>query len=155
MSKRIGFVRASVVALAIVVLGPAVAHAQILIICATYRNSHADTGNNVCHGTGPGCMECTIFELSTTDDEEPVDFGRQDAIVDSTAASYVPRLVDREADLPVSLAVHTGLRFTSAKKPVCDAPALFDRVRVARKERVLPAVKDRSRSRESAQVSAR
>lgn len=155
MRKGIALIRASVVALAFATLCPAVAQSQILIICATYRNSHADTGNNVCHGRGPGCMECTIFELSTIDHGEPVDSRRQAAFVDSTAASYVPRLGDREPEMPVSLASRTGLRLTPLKEPVCDAPALFDRVRVAGGERVAPAVKDRSRGRELAQVTAR
>ena len=151
MNERMGLIRASVVVLAMGVLGPAVAQSQILIICETYRDSRPDTGNNFCHGRGMGCMECTILEFSTTDEGEPVDSRRQGA----TVASYAPRLVDGEAVSPVSLASSTGLRFTPAVEPVCAAPALFDEVRVASRERVSPAVKDRSRSRVSARVSAR
>lgn len=151
MNGRIGLIRASIVVVAIAVLGPAVAQSQILIICETYRDSHADTGNNVCHGRGRGCMECTIFELSTTDEGERGDTRRQAA----TVASYAPRLLDGEAVSPVGLASSTGLRFTPAVEPVCEAPALFDQVRAASWERVSPAVKDRSRSRVSVRVAAR
>jgi len=145
--------RIAVLALTLAVLGPAIAQSQILIICGVYRNSHADTGNNVCHGTGPGCMECTIIEYSTTGDGGPVDSRLQSA----TMASYVPRPADsvQGPDLPVSLALHTGLRLPPAKEPACRAPALFDEVRVASRERVPPALKDRSRSREFAHVWAR
>jgi hypothetical protein len=143
-----------VFALTLVVLGPAIAQSQILIICGVYRNSHPDTGNNVCHGTGPGCMEYTIIEMSTTGGgEEPVESRREGA----TMASHILYPVDsvQGPDLPVSLALHTGLRLPPEQEPVCRAPAFFDRVRVASKERVPPALRDRSRGREFAQVSAR
>ena len=63
MNKRIGLIRASVVALGFAVLGPAIAESQILVICGVYRDSYADTDANLCHGRGTGCMECTISHI--------------------------------------------------------------------------------------------
>ena len=148
-----GIVRAAVLVLGLAVLGPAVVESQILVICGIYRDSYADTEANLCHGHGSGCAECVFIALATGDDEEPVGPPRQSL----TVASYTPRLIERaeELDQPLSLALNTGLPFTPQGQSGCNAPTLFDRVRVPARERVPPAAKDRSRNRLLAQVTAR
>ncbi len=151
MNEKIGLIRASVVALAFAVLGPAVAESQILVICGIYRDSFADTEANLCHGSGSGCAESVFIALSTGDGE-PVDPWSRNV----TVASYAPRLLQpaEEPDQPLSLAVNTGLPSTPGKFG-CRTPALFDRVRAPVRERVSEAAKDRSRNRLLPQVTAR
>lgn len=145
-------VRAAVGVLALTVLGPLAAESQILIICGLFHNSYADTGNNLCHGAGSGCIECVFIPLATFEDGEPVDTPSQSV----TMASH-SRLFDGPGELgqPLSLAEHTGLAFAPSRESVCDAPPLFDRLRVAGKAHLAPAVRDRSRKRETPRVTAR
>lgn len=158
MKRRIGFstsglARSGVFVLALTVLGPAVAESQILVICGIYRDSYADTEANLCHGSGSGCAECVFIALATNGDGGTADGPRQSV----TVASSTPRPLQRaeEPDQPLSLAVNTGLPFAPPGQSGCNAPALFDRVRAPRRERVLPATKDRSRNRVAVEVSAR
>ena len=153
VNKRIGLIRVAVVAVAVAVLAPALAESQILVICGLYRDSKADRANNFCHGHGGGCVECTFIEMAAVDDGEAVDSQRQN----TTVASYTPRLLDSAQghSQPVGLALHTGLRLAPPNQPTCDEPSLYDRVRMANRERVPPIVKDRSRSGLWKQASAR
>ena len=152
MKKRIGLVRAAVGVLALAVLGPAIAQSQIVVICGVYRDSYADTGANLCHGHGSGCMECTILIYKRDEGGVLIDPPSQGA----TLASYTSGF-DRVLELgqPVSLALDTGLAPTPQKLSACEGPSLYDRLRMASRERVPAVVKDRSRSRLLGQVSAR
>ena len=152
MKKRIGLIRAAVGVLALAVLGPAIAQSQIIVICGIYRDSYADTGANLCHGHGPGCMECTILMFKGDGGGTPIDPPSQG----TTLASYASGS-DRvlEPGQPVTLALDTGLAPMPQKLSACEGPSLYDRVRMASRERVAPIVKDRSRSRLMEQVSAR
>lgn len=143
MKKRIGFGSTAVVALALAVLGPAVAQSQVWL-CFVYFKSHPDTGNNVCHGAGSGCMECLPFEFSRVDDGAPIDSLRQGA----TVASYAPRFDQaQEPDQPVSLALDTGLLRARLERPTCEEPSLYDRVRRASLARIPRVVRGRSPGR--------
>ena len=152
MNDKIGLIRASVVALAFAVLGPAIAESQIVIICATYRDSYADTDANLCHGRGSGCMECTIFMYKGVEGGGPA--GPPSAM--PTLASYTSGFdYTHEPSQPVDLAVNTGLVPTPEGLSACEEPSLYDQVRAVRRERVPPAVKDRSRSGLWPRVSVR
>lgn len=152
MNERIGLIRVSVVALALAVLGPALAESQIVVVCGVYRDSYPDTEANLCHGRGSGCMECTILMFKAHEGGGPMD-----------PPSEVPALASYPSGLdyvqeplqPVSLAVNTGLAPTGEKLSACEAPSSYDQVRVANRERVSPAVKDRSRAGLWKQASAR
>lgn len=143
MNERIGLIRASVVALAFAVLGPAIAESQIVVICGVYRDSYADTAANLCHGRGSGCMECTIFMFKAHEGGGPMD-----------PPSEVPALASYPSGFdytdepvqPVSLAGDTGLTPVLEELPACEGSSLYDQVRMASRDRVPPAVKDRPRS---------
>lgn len=151
MNERMGLIRAAVVALAFIVVGPAVAQSQIIVICGVYRDSYADTAANLCHGRGSGCMECTIFMF-----KEPEGGGPTGPPSDEPAlAAYTPGFgYTHEPMQPVSLAGDTGLAPAREELPACEAPSLYDQVRVVSRERVSPAAKDRSRGELWKQASA-
>ena len=152
MNERIGLIRASVVALAFAVLAPALAESQIVVVCGVYRDSYPDTEANLCHGRGSGCMECTILMFKGHEGGGPT--GPVPGV--PTMASYTTGLDYVQEPLqPVSLAVNTGLAPTGEKLSACRAPSSYDQVRVASRERVSPAVKDRSRAGLLKQASAR
>lgn len=136
---------AALLSCAMAVLGSAVAESQIIVICGIYSNSHA--GGNVCHGTGPGCMECTIIMYATGgagDAGAPSETLRREA----TAASSTPLLHrDEGPGQPVGLAVGTGLLHSPLTEPICESPSLYDRVRRAGLERVPTVGEDRFQSR--------
>ena len=152
MNKRIGLIRASVVALAFAVLGPAIAESQIFVICGVYRNSYADTDANLCHGTGSGCIECTFIVLKKDEGDVPMDPPLQEATLDSYTSGFD---YTQEPSQPVSLALDTGLASTPQRLSACEGPSPYDRIRTARRERVPPLVNDRSRRGLWKQVSAR
>ena len=150
--KNIGPIRIAVVALAVGVLGPSIAQSQIFVICGVYRGSYADTGANLCHGRGTGCIECTFIVLKKNEGGVLIDPPLEGAAL----ASYTSRFdYTQEPSQPVSLALDTGLASTSQRLSACEGPSLHERLRMARRERVSPVVKDRSRSGLWKQVSAR
>ncbi len=140
MKKWIGFSRAAVLALALAVLGPAIAQSETWL-CFVHRNSHA--GNTSCHGTGGGCLDCILIEYSTNGGGAPRDFLPQGAV----AVSYPSRL-DRtqEPNQPVSLALDTALSRTPLKQFTCEEPSLYDRVRMASLERAPTITEDHART---------
>lgn len=150
--SSLGPLRTAVVVLALAAFGPAAVESQGVFFCGIYRDSQVDTEANVCQGSGPGCADC-VFIPYATHDGGPVDRPSQSVVV----ASYAPRLFDGpgERGQPLSLAQHTGLALAPSKQSVCDAPPLFDRLRVAGKAHVASAVRDRSRKRATAQATAR
>ncbi len=152
VNKKFGLIRASVVALAFAVLGPAVAQSQIVVICGVYRDSYADTAANLCHGRGPGCMECTIFMYKEPEGGGPTGPPSEGPDL----AAYTPGFdYTHEPIQPVSLAGDTGLAPAREESPACEAPSLYDQVQVVSREHVPPAVKDRSRGKLWKQASAR
>jgi len=150
--SALGPPRTAVVVLALAALGPAAVESQGVFFCGIYPDSQVDTEANLCQGSGPGCADC-VFIPYATHDGGPVDRPSQSVAV----ASYGPRLLDGPGELgqPLSLAQDTGLAFAPSGQSVCDAPPLFDRLRVAGKAHVAPAARDRSRKRAPARVTAR
>lgn len=146
-----GLIRTALGVLALAVVGPAVAEAQIFVICGVYRDSYADTGANLCHGHGSGCIECTFIVLKRDEGDVPIDPPLEGALLVSYTSGFD---YTQDPSQPVSLALDTGLASTS-QMSACEEPGLYDRVRMASRERVVPVVKDRSRSRLWKQVSAR
>lgn len=152
MNQRIGLIRASVVALAFALLGPAIAQSQVVVVCGVYRDSYADTDANLCHGRGSGCMECTILIFKEAEGGEPT--GPLSEV--PALAVYTPGFdYTHEPIQPVRLAGDTGLAPAREELPACEAPSLYDQARgVSSRERVPPAVKDRSRGELWKQASA-
>ena len=158
MNERIGLIRVSAVALALAVLGPALAESQIVVVCGVYRDSYPDTEANLCHGRGSGCMECTILMFKGHEGGGPTGPvpGVPAMASHTSGLDYV-----QESLQPVSLAVNTGFAPTGEKLSACEAPSSYDQarsydqVRVTSRERVSLAVKDRSRAGLWKQASAR
>lgn len=152
MSERIGLIRTAVVVVAFAVLGPAVAQSQIVVICGVYRDSYADTAANLCHGRGPGCMECTIFMLKRFEGGGPTGPPSEGPALASYTSGFDHT---HEPIQPVSLAGDTALAPALEKLPACEEPSrLYDRMRVVTRRRVPPAAKDRSRGKLWKQASA-
>lgn len=152
VNRKIGLIRASVVALAFAVLGPAIAQSQVVVICGVYRDSYADTAANLCHGRGPGCIECTIFMYKEPEGGGPTGPPSEGPAVAANTPGFD---YTHEPIHPVSLAEDTGLASAREELPACEAPSLYDQVRVVRRERVPVAVKGRSLGELWKQASAR
>ncbi|MXX75694.1 MAG: hypothetical protein F4210_13840 [Holophagales bacterium] len=127
-----------------VALAPAVAEAQVIIICGVYPNSTTDEYSNFCYGRGSGCLECVIIEYSTGSGGG----GRLDPLPNGAAAApYVDLLGRQGAGQPVGLASGTGLSSPSFNEAVCKEPGLDHPVQTARTEHVPAARKDRLHTR--------
>lgn len=126
-----------------VALSPTVTEAQIY--CWFYPNSKTDDYSDFCYGSGPGCLECVIFEYSPG----PGDGGggAVDPLPKGAAAASDVYLGDQGASQPVGLTSGTGLPRLSLNEAACKEPRLDNPVRTARSERVPDVRKDRLHTR--------